>query len=57
MKNKDLMLLYNKRINKKLKGNKTLLEQELTNIGLEYEDIKTVIDVAKEKIVRSKMAL
>ena len=46
----------NKKI-EKLKGNKTLLEQELTNIGLEYEDIKTVIDVAKEKIVRSKMAL
>ena len=46
----------NKKI-EKIKGNKALLEQELTNIGLEYEDIKTVIDVAKEKIVRSKMAL
>ena len=46
----------NKKI-EKIKGNKALLEQELTNIGLEYQDIKTVIDVAKEKIVRSKMAL
>lgn len=46
----------NKKI-EKIKGNKALLEQELANIGLEYEDIKIVIDVAKEKIVRSKMAL
>lgn len=46
----------NKKI-EKIKGNKALLEQKLTNIGLEYQDIKTVIDVAKEKIVRSKMAL
>ena len=46
----------NKKI-EKIKGNKALLEQELTNINLEYETIKTVIDSAKEKIVRSKMAL
>lgn len=46
----------NKKI-EKIKGNKALLEQELTNINLEYETIKTVINSAKEKIVRSKMAL
>lgn len=40
-----------------LKGKKNLIEQELKNIELEYKEIKDVIKVAEEKIVRSKMAI
>lgn len=46
----------NKRL-EKLKGNKTELEQSLKNINLEKEEIKQNIEVAREKIVRSKMAM
>lgn len=46
----------NKRL-ERLKGNKLEIEQGLKNINLEFEEIKQNIEVASEKIVRSKMAM
>lgn len=49
-----------KELNAKLdraRGQKNSLEQELKNIDLEHKELLEVIEVAKEKIVRSKMAM
>lgn len=49
-----------KELNAKLeraRGQKNKLEQELKNIELEHKELKEVIETAREKIVRSKMAV